>query len=105
MAQLVRIGPHDKNGNGHTSKGYGIYSRGRKTIQVWGPVESIGARRGNHFRWRSSHGGPERTEKQTHSSIEEAKGDVAKMKKIRQWHKYQPLKTGDRIRRGRRARS
>jgi hypothetical protein len=98
MAQYMNIGPHEKNQSGHTSKGYGIRRIGKKTVHVWGPIESVESRTKNHFRWKSKDGTPERSEVKTHATVADAKEHIEKVKRLKRYHGYKPLKTGDRIR-------
>lgn len=95
MAQLVRIGPHEKNLSKHTTKGYGIHRIGLKTFKVFGQVQS----RNYRFYWVSKLGGPQFTEVKTHRTIQKAKAYVEKMLKIREeYHSYRRLEKGDWIR-------
>jgi hypothetical protein len=104
MAQFTNMGPHKRNVSRHTSKGYGIHRVGRRTVHVWGPIESIGRRMLNEFRWISKNGTPERREVRVHPTILAAKKYVERVKQRKQYHGYKQLEKGDRIKNGKSAR-
>jgi hypothetical protein len=91
MAYLVWIGTNAANVRGTSSKGYGIYRRGRQVVARWGPVDVDGAR-GGSYRWRSL-----REQRWTHATEADAKKRIARRLRETQREGYDLLPKGRKI--------
>jgi class 3 adenylate cyclase len=93
MATFLRVGVHDSNRRGYTSKAWTIRQIGRTALLEWGPVEVRRAGRGRRIYW--THRPQQKTVR--FASAEQTIGYVRKAIARRRSHRYEQLSESVRI--------